>query len=217
MAPPMARPREVVRWIPKDKGGGSCGRWISMSCWGKARRRVGPLSVRAVAPWSELWRVTLVIVPEGLRTARLAWPRPATSAMDSMMSLPESTLMMTILKNDSLGWATGREMILCLFLEPGGLPHGFLGSWVGRKRFSRGWFVLASGGGWWGALRRGGVNVVVPKECQSWVRGEGVLGEGNYKGIFIILTKRWIEWETNKEMKWWNVSRDVKSGRRRKK
>ena len=29
--------------------------------------------------------------------------------------------------------------------------------------FLQGWLVLASGGGWWGALRRGGVNVVVPK------------------------------------------------------
>ena len=47
--------------------------------------------------------------------------------MGFMMSLPKFTLIITSLRNGSLSWAMGKEMILRLFLEPDGLPRGFLG------------------------------------------------------------------------------------------
>ena len=77
---------------------------------------------------------------------RLTWPRRATSRMDSMMSLPGVTLTMTSFIEGSAGWPTGKEVVLGLFLEPGGLPRGFLVGGVAIGRFSRGWFAIGDGG-----------------------------------------------------------------------
>ena len=108
-----------------------------------------------------------------------------------------------------MGWALEKGVVLGLFLEPAGLPHGFLVDGFGRARFSRGWFVAGDGG-----------------QRERWKEELVLLSQEDVKSkskerelwkmeitmeLLVIMTKRVMKREVAQNvMGVWNVSRGMK-------